>query len=61
MGGTIGPESDRCPECGDKWVRPDLTQCTCGVISIYIEPGKHIHIDCPKHGRVRIDGPSLTY
>lgn len=50
-----------CPRCGEKYNKPDTRPCTCQNLMIYVPPGEHIHIDCPRHGDVKIYGPSSTW
>ena len=49
-----------CPECGDDMTPRAPKRCTCPTM-IYIQPGHHIHVDCELHGRVRLNGPSVTW
>ena len=50
-----------CPECGEPMgVEPRYRECTCPTM-IYIQPGHHIHVDCPRHGRTRINGSQITW
>lgn len=46
-----------CDECGEH-EKPNINpgDCTCRVLWISIPPGQHIHINCPVHGRVKING-----
>lgn len=51
-----------CPDCGQPNGQPSyLPPCTCSPLMIAVPPGQHIHIQCPRHGNVRIDGPNVTW
>lgn len=52
--------SGGCPECGEPWQTAPVGRCTCPT-HIYIPPGQHIHVDCDLHGRVRLNGPNITW
>lgn len=50
---------DRCPDCGEKYKPPvNPLSCTCPTM-IYIPAGRHIHVDCPVHGKVVMRGNSV--
>lgn len=49
-----------CPECGEDMAPRIPKRCTCPTM-ICIPPGQHIHVDCELHGRVRLNGPSVTW
>lgn len=53
---------DKCPKCNEPYTRPNA-RCICeGPMWIVIQPGQHIHIQCPIHGDVKIygSGPIFT-
>jgi hypothetical protein len=51
-----------CPDCGEpnEEEHPNVQPCRCPT-HLYIPPGKHIHVDCPRHGKVTIrGGPAIS-
>ena len=55
-------EEDCCPDCGEEFDRPKVDRCICRKpLMICIPPGKHIHIQCPVHGDVKIYGPRIHW
>ena len=49
-----------CPDCGEPDFIPHPAICTCPTM-IVIQPGTHIHVDCPQHGHVVLRGPNITW
>jgi len=56
-------DDDRFPECGEEYYDPYKgPRCICkDPMMICIQPGKHIHIQCPVHGDVKIYGPKVHW
>lgn len=53
---------DCCPDCGEEFHQPKPDLCVCRKpMLICIPPGKHIHINCPVHGDVKLYGPRATF
>jgi hypothetical protein len=54
---------DCCPDCGEEFDHPHRgPRCICkDPMYIVIQPGKHIHINCPVHGDVKIYGPRMHW
>ena len=53
----------RCPNCDEEDFNPmPNIGCICkNPLMVYISPGKHIHINCPMHGDVKIYGSPITW
>jgi hypothetical protein len=56
-----GRGCDVCPDCGEDMTPPaPPAACTCPK-HIYIPPFKHIHVDCPVHGKRKIHGDKVMW
>jgi hypothetical protein len=49
-----------CPDCGEDEYHPEFRGCRCPNL-MYIPPGQHIHVDCPRHGKFKMYGQQIVY
>jgi len=51
-----------CPRCGEGPRYPTRDPlCNCDeLLHIYIQPGGHVHINCPVHGDRKVYGRPMT-
>lgn len=55
--------SEPCPEPGcpiPQGAPPSPRDCQCPM-HLCVPPGKHVHVDCPVHGKVVIRGSEITH
>lgn len=61
VGSTPAPASTQPCGCPPEPPRQNPL-CLCyQPMGIYVEPGKHIHIQCPAHGDIKIYGSGVTF